>query len=170
LPLKSQIPLTREEFKSCFDELFDPVRNYLYYRCGDDGLSTDVTQETFIKLWKKQFPYEANRTKGLVYKMANDALISHLRRKKVKDDHLNSLELKLELISPEKELEFKELQAHYEHTLAQLPEKQRTVFLMNRIDELSYREIAERLSISVKAVEKRMSSAIAFLKQKLEAR
>jgi len=48
--------------------------------------------------------------------------------------------------------------------LESMPEKQRTVFLMNRIDELKYKEIADHLGLSVKAIEKRMSQALEHLK------
>ena len=47
-----------------------------------------------------------------------------------------------------------------ENAIAALPDTQRDVFLMNRIEKLTYREIAERLSVSVKAIEKRMSKAL----------
>jgi RNA polymerase sigma-70 factor (ECF subfamily) len=49
-----------------------------------------------------------------------------------------------------------------------MPEKQRTVFLMNRIDELKYKEIADQLGLSVKAIEKRMSQALEHLKTHLK--
>ena len=69
--------------------------------------------------------------------------------------------------STEQELEYTELKSAYEKALAKLPEKQRTVFLMSRMEEMTYKEIAERLEVSVKAVEKRMSIALSVLKQQL---
>lgn len=49
-----------------------------------------------------------------------------------------------------------------------MPEKQRTVFLMNRVDELKYKEIADQLGLSAKAIEKRMSQALDHLKTHLK--
>ena len=69
--------------------------------------------------------------------------------------------------SPEEELEFLELQQKYEDALMKLPEGQRVVFLMSRMEELSYAEIAARLSLSVKAVEKRMSGALARIRKEI---
>ncbi len=51
--------------------------------------------------------------------------------------------------------------------LGKLSEKQRTVFLMSRMDNMKYREIATTIGISVKAVEKRMKYALSFLKNEL---
>jgi RNA polymerase sigma-70 factor (ECF subfamily) len=48
-----------------------------------------------------------------------------------------------------------------------MPEIQRVVFLMNRNDEMKYQEIAECLQLSVKAVEKRMSGALQYLRTQL---
>jgi RNA polymerase sigma-70 factor (ECF subfamily) len=47
--------------------------------------------------------------------------------------------------SPEYALEEKEFKAELEEVLAGMTDKQRAVFLMNRIDDLTYKEIAERL-------------------------
>jgi RNA polymerase sigma-70 factor (ECF subfamily) len=49
-----------------------------------------------------------------------------------------------------------------------MPEKQRTAFLMSREESLKYSEIAERLNISVKAVEKRMNGALELLRKELK--
>jgi len=69
--------------------------------------------------------------------------------------------------SPEEQLQYRELQDKYEEVLMKLPENQRIAFLMSRTEELSYQEIATRLSISVKAVEKRISGALSRLRKEL---
>ena len=65
------------------------------------------------------------------------------------------------------ELAFEELSSSYANTLEKMPEGQRVVFLMSRNEDLKYHEIAECLNISVKAVEKRMSAALQFLRTEL---
>jgi len=157
--------LTREEFKYCFDQFFDPIRSYLYYRSGDAELATDIAQDAFLKVWEKQVDFEPNRTKGLLYKIAGDLFISQVRKNKVAANYQQTIALNFKQENPEETLQYKELKKNYEIALAQLPEKQRTVFLMSRMEELTYKEIAERLELTVKAVEKRMSLALAALKQ-----
>ena len=160
--------MTQEDFKYCFDKYFDPIRNYIYYRSGDSDLSTDIAQEVFLKLWEKQIEFEENRTKGLLYKIASDHFISSIRRNKVADKYIQSLQFNFKEQSPEETLQYNELKSNYETTLANLPEKQRSVFLMSRMEDMTYKEIAERLDLSVKAVEKRMSIALAELKKRLK--
>ena len=70
-------------------------------------------------------------------------------------------------LSPEFVLEEKEFKTKLQNAIADLTDGQREVFLLNRIDGMKYREIAEMLDISVKAVEKRMSGALKILKEKI---
>lgn len=112
-------------------------------------------------------PFEKERTKSLLYKMAGDAWVDYLRKHQVESEYVNSLELKVERNSPENETQFEELKLNYQKALAELPEKQRTVFMMNRVEELTYKEIAKRLGLSIKAVEKRMSKAIGQLRKNI---
>lgn len=162
--------MTKHEFKQLFDRHFDAIRNYIYYRSGDAELSTDIAQDVFLRLWEKQTEYRERENVGLLYKMAADEFISRYRRQQVELGYLKSLSFKLHDVPPDEELQYKELQQKYEAALADLSDKQRVVFLMSRSDGLKYHEIAERLGVSVKAVEKRMKYALDFLKLKLNVR
>jgi RNA polymerase sigma-70 factor (ECF subfamily) len=160
--------LTKEQFKICFDEWFDGIRNYIFYKCGDTEKATDIAQETFLKVWQKQFKYHPQQTKALLYKIAHELWISEYRKIQTARKFELSLTHKIDENSPEHNLEYEELKSNYEKILAVLPEKQREVFLMSRMEELSYKEIADRLGLSVKAVEKRMSLALSELRNKLK--
>jgi len=160
--------LKREDFKSLFNEHFDPLRNYIYYRCGDAELATDIAQDVFMKLWEKQLDKPPKELVGLLYKMAKDAFISKHRRSKTEQAFIaRPPDNNDEAQSPEEELNYKELKRTYERALKEMPEIQREVFLMSRMEELKYHEIAERLELSIKAVEKRMKNALQFLRQAL---
>jgi len=159
--------LTKEEFKQLFDSNFDAVRSYIYYRCGDKELATDIAQEAFMKVWEKDFDAGKGNIKGLIYKIASDLFVSSHRRKEIESRYTQQIDLNLEEGSPEEAAEYHELKERYEKALMDMNEKQRIVFLMSRVEELKYGEIAERLSLSVKAVEKRMTLALQFIREKL---
>ena len=161
--------MTKENFKQLYDEYFDAIRRYLYYRSNDSELSTDIAQEVFMKVWEKQIKYEPNRTKSLLYKIAGDMFVSQVRKNKVADKYCDTIDLEFKTDqSPDEKLEYEELKQHYERTLAGLSEKQRTVFLMSRLEEMTYNEIAQRLELSIKAVEKRMSLALTELRKAIK--
>jgi len=160
--------LTKEIFKALFDTHFDAVRSYVYYRSGDTELATDVAQETFLKIWEKQLQPDVKNIKGLLLKIAGDIFISRYRREKLALDFSMTFKHGILDDSPEDQMQFKELKSRYEQALKILPENQRTVFLMSRMDGLKYHEIAGQLGLSVKAVEKRMNLALTFLKKFIE--
>lgn len=159
--------MTQKEFKTLFDRHFDAVRNYLYYRCGDAELATDIAQDTFMRVWEKQLDILPDKSAGLFYKIASDLFISRHRKINSDTKFKNSLTIDSDADTPEAKLTYKELKSTYENALAEMNEKQRVVFLMSRTEDLKYSEIAERLQLSVKAVEKRMSQALAYFREKL---
>jgi RNA polymerase sigma factor (sigma-70 family) len=160
--------LTKESFRILFEKHFNTLRNYLYYRTGNEESSTDIAQEAFMRIWEKQFQIFPENLTGLIYKIANDILISKYRRQQVEIKFRKNINPDGSDYSPEEEFQYDELHLKYEKALSKMPENQRIVFLMSRNDELKYYEIAERLKLSTKAVEKRMSSAIAFLKIEMQ--
>lgn len=160
--------MTKEQFKNLFDLYFEDIRRYLYYRCGDTTVSTDLAQDTFMRIWEKQMDLQAEKDKALLYKIAGDLFVSHARRERLKREAPGHIHFELRENSPEDQLQYLELQDKYEEVLMKLPENQRITFLMSRTEELSYQEIATRLSISVKAVEKRISGALSRLRKELK--
>ena len=161
--------MTEEHFKELFDRYFDPIRRYLYYRSGDGQLSTDLAQDTFLKVWERGKLLHPDRDYGLLYKIAGDLFVSHIRRVSLSRDIFSELEFEIRDEGPDRELQYRELEENYKRVLARLPEKQRTVFMMSRMEELSYREIAEHLSISIKTVEKRMSAALVQMRKEIKS-
>ena len=137
----------------------------MYYHCGDPDLATDIAQDVFIRVWEKEFNIQNEKIKGLLYKIAKEMLISRYRRTLVEKKYLRNLKFEYqEEFAADDNMEYEELKNRYETALAQLSPGQREVFLMSRNEKLKYAEIAERLNISVKAVEKRMSGALAYLR------
>ncbi len=159
--------LTREEFKILFDSYFDSVRSYLFYRGAEREQATDIAQDVFLKVWEKQLDIDKKSALRLLYKIAGDMFISQYRREKLEMNYRSGMVDEPFDLSPEDNLRYRELMDSYTRALAVMNEKQRIVFLMARMEGLKYHEIAERLDLSIKAVEKRMSIALAYLKKAL---
>ena len=118
-----------------------------------------------MTLWEKAPKLVNGNIKALLFKIAGDIFISHHRKRNV------VLKYKAKFVdeefseSPYDLMHYKELLRNYEITLESLPEKQRTVFLLSRMEGMKYFEIADNLGISAKAVEKRMKNALEYLRK-----
>ena len=158
--------MTAKDFKMIYDAHFDDLRRYLIYRSGDQDLSKDIAQNVFMKVWTKKIEIASGNIKSLLFKMATDEFISHIRKKKVEKEYTESIDLKL-IREPDNNDDLLEKKVLFQKALNQLPEKQKTAFLMNKMQGLTYKEIAEIFNLSQKAIEKRIGLAIKALKQNI---
>ena len=160
--------MTLSQFKDLFDQYYTPLKNFIYYKCGDTDLAEDLVQDVFLKLWEKRETIKEETVKSYLYTIANNLFLNKVRHEKVVLNFVEKQTDQKNAESPHDTMEGKEFKQELEQTISEMPEKQREVFLMNRIDELTYKEIAERLELSVKAVEKRMHGALNFLRSKVK--
>ena len=158
--------MTAKDFKMIYDAHFDNLRRYLIYRSGDQDLSKDIAQNVFMKVWTKKIEIASGNIKSLLFKMATDEFISHIRKKKVEKEYTESIDLKL-IREADNNDDLLEKKVLFQKALNQLPEKQKTAFLMNKMQGLTYKEIAEILNLSQKAIEKRIGLALKALKQNI---
>lgn len=158
---------TKNDLKEVYDQYFESLRGFLYYKTGDIDLAEDLVQEVFIKIWEKRLDIKKDTVKSLLFTIGNNLMINHYKHKQVVMSHQGDViaQNKTEFKSPQFVLEEKEFETKLNAVMQALPEGCREVFLMNRIDKLKYDEIAERLGLSVKAIEKRMSKAISIIKE-----
>ena len=150
----------QKEFKECFDDHAEKVRNFIYYKCGDIQLAEDIMQEAFLRLWKGREKVDPEKAKSYVYTVSNNLFLDNARHKQVVLKYQNQPTRDTDKESPQHVLEQKEFKEALEKAINDLPETQREVFLLNRIEKMTYQEIADRLGVSVKAIEKRMGKAL----------
>ena len=155
-------------FKAIYNEHFDQLRRYIYYRCGDEDLATDISQDAYLKLWEHRNNVVKETILEFLYTIARNLHTSIYRKDKMMLEFKKAETYKSEQQNVENEFYYNETKKKFEVTLLQMSEKQREVFLMSRMDGLKYLDIAERLGISVKSVEKRMTNALSFLRKQLQ--
>ena len=162
-------PLCNEEqFDAFYADNARSLRNFIYYKFGDADQSDDVVQESFIRLWKNCAKVTLDTAKAFLYRIAINLSTSIKRSEKV---HLNYQEKvvknEFDQESPEFIILEKEFMAKLNEAISSLPDKQREVFLMNRVEKKTYKEIAELSGVSVKAIEKSMHKALVKLREKI---
>lgn len=141
------------------------LRNYLYFKFGNEEQANDMTQEAFIKLWEKCAEVSPEKAKSFLYTVANNATLNQISHQKVVLNFAKrNVNSDRNNISPEFILEEEQFKIKLEKAISNLSEAQRTAFLLNRIEGKKYHEIAEIIGISVKAVEKRIHGALISLR------
>lgn len=153
-------------FTSLFQKLGEGLRNFLLYKTGNLKQAEDLSQEAWLRLWRACAQVSPAKAKSFLFTTANRLFLDEAKHEKVVLKFARQQQLTHQTLeNPEFQLEEAEFYEQLQQAISKLPAKNRTVFLMNRIDKLSYREIAERLNISQKAVEKRMSKALIELRK-----
>jgi len=154
----------RAAFKQLCERYYDPLYRFLWRKTRNDEAAKDLVQELFMNLWKMRVSLEENLSiKAYLYRAASNLAINHLRKKVLQQTHfVDNLANALAGYSDEE----RELRECLDEALQDLPEAQRTVFVLNRFEGLKYAEIAETLQISIKTVESRMSQTLKHLREK----
>jgi len=154
-------------FTGFFRKNIHSLRNYLFFKFGDEDLADDMAQEAFVKLW--QNCSEVRHPKSFLYTVANNASLNQVALKKVVLNYRqNNAGNDRDYENPEYLVEVDEFRQKFDRAIAGLSEAQRTALLLNRIEGKKYKEIAEMLGISVKAVEKRIHGALIFMREQIE--
>lgn len=156
-------------FSSLFRTHARTLRNYLFYKFGNEEKANDLSQEAFLKLWEHCASVPKEKARSFLYTVANNAALNKIAHAKVVLAYEKSSPLRNQVAeSPDFILEESEFEQKLQTAIGNLTEAQRTAFLLNRIDGKKYHEIATMLDISVKAVEKRISGALVALRKEIE--
>lgn len=156
-------------FNSFYMEHVQSASNFAYYKCGDSDASLDLVQDAFSKIWENCSKIEFAKAKTYLFTTINNLFLNTVKHKKVVLQYAKeSPYVDRNNQSPQYILEEEEFKQKLQNAIAGLTDAQREVFLLNRIEGKKYREIAELLDISQKAVEKRMSGALQMLREKIE--
>jgi RNA polymerase sigma-70 factor, ECF subfamily len=156
-------------FKSLFDTYYASLCHYASHYLNDDSLSEEVVQELFVKLWEKRKTLEVETSvKHYLFRSVRNGCLNQIQHDKVKQLHGNKLKAALMSEDPTEEYMISpEMILRMEEGIESLPEKRREIFRLSMEEGLKYREIAEKLEISVKTVEAQMGLALKALRSKI---
>jgi RNA polymerase sigma-70 factor (ECF subfamily) len=154
-------------FREIFNRYSRNLHNFLFYKYGEENNPEDLMQEAFSRLWDNCSKVSPEKAKSFLFTVANNLMLNDLARKKTVLNYQKEKPNTRTEVSPQYVLEEAEYMERLQRALEDLTEEQRIAFMMNRVDGLKHREIAEILGISQKAVEKRIYKALESLQTKL---
>jgi RNA polymerase sigma-70 factor (family 1) len=157
-------------FKEIFNRHYEQLRNYLYYLSGDIAWSEDAVQEVFLILWEKRHFIDDQTIAPYLFRISRNLFLKQKRHEEVILRFLKEHPEKDPEDSVTDMFDMQEFDRRLQAALSDLPSGCRTVFLMSRMEEMSNKQIAENLTISLKAVEKQITKALKILRAKLGER
>lgn len=171
---KNLIVHLRKGEEKAFETLFwkynEQVYHFIYSLLYDKSLAEDLTQNVFLKIWERREAIDPDQSfdaylftiaRHLVYKETEQRLVSEHFKQTLVD------KLSDESSPIEEKIDAQLLQHSINAWIEELPPSRREIFRLSRNKHLSYREIAEHLSISEKTVETQLSRALRFLRKRL---
>ncbi len=165
-------------FRIIFNSYFPRLLAFSKEYVNDTEVAKNLVQESFLKLWEnRQTLKEESNLKAFLFQVLRNSSLNYLKAEKVKQKYEERLkhsynemvlnygalkQLDFDVVS------FNELTEIIDKTIRELPPQCKRVFELSRYQSLKNREIAEKLGISVKAVEGHMSKALKQLRTQLK--
>jgi len=163
-------PHVRRQLEEAYRTEARRLQRYLRRRAGDD-VASDLVQEVFVRTAASRQLTDLLHPGAYLFKVARNLLIERAHSRKRYDAVFMPFDEDRDAACPPEQaqvMEASDLMQRYERAVASMSEKTRRVFLMHRVDEIPYRQIAETLGISVATVEYHMTKALAHLAKRLD--
>jgi RNA polymerase sigma-70 factor (ECF subfamily) len=168
--------------KPTFDFLF---RSYYSGLCSyanayikTSDISEEIVQEVFVKLWEKHNKILIHTSiRAYLYQSVFNACMNYLkgarsasfRHVDVEDESVRNELMSMDLADAEFSRMFTEdAEKDLESAIRDLPDQCREIFTMCRIDNLSYKEISNKLNVSKSTVKTQMSRAMTRILGQME--
>jgi len=158
-------------FTIIFTKYYDDLVRFSFGYTKDSDASEEIIQEVFLKLWENRKSLEIHSSlKSFLLKTVQNRSIDSLRHVNITHKYA-SIILENPLLAEndtENYILHSELETNFKHAMATIPVEYAEVFRMSRMETLNYQEIAQKLDISVRTVEVRISKALSLLKNELK--
>lgn len=164
----------RQAFHDFYFEQHAKLYHYILRYTRSEWLAEETVQMSFVKLWESRETLSASYSLSTqLFRIAKSTVIDLLRKRAVrKTEHLPDLE-DSHHISPDAVVqprpEIKDELEYVRTVIRRMPQVQQQVFSYSRIDGFSHKEIAEKLSISVKTVETHITRAVKHLRKSISS-
>ena len=167
------VPLLLERDEKAFEMVFKRYFKDLHaYACSilrQAEQAEEAVQQVFFRIWDKtdriQIP---GSLAAYLYRAVHNECLNFLKHQKVKQIHQTYTVYHMQNQHEHRQpMHLEELQEKIAGALEKLPEQCRTIFQMSRFEELRYREIADRLGLSVKTIENQMCKALKLMREEL---
>lgn len=156
-------------FEKLFKLYYGYLCNFATKIIADDVAAEEIVQEFFVKFWERRADLSVESSlKNYLFRSVKNLCLNHIKHSNIKLQHAQKVIAESETSNFNNDYIEVDLAADIAKSIEELPKKRREIFRLSREEGLKYREIAEKLNISIKTVEAQMSLAIKSLRDKLK--
>jgi len=165
---------SKKGFKQMFDIYYNPLCNFAYSILRNSAKAEDIVQDVLMKIWEKRNDIEFNsNVKTYLFTSVRNKSFEYIRSEKSEKAKISDytlLQSRLGDDKIDKEATIMMMKEELNNSIRHLPPKCRDIFVLSKLQGLTYNEIAELKNISVKTVETQMSIALRNLREKFKAK
>lgn len=159
-----------------FDQVYElyshKLFSFVFKILKNEAEVDDIVQEVFVKIWESRNKLEDYKLlNSYIFTIAYNNSIDLIRKRISNNKYLEHLKNYASInFTPSSisQIEFNELKNHVEKLIANLPDRQKQVYLLHREEGFTYPEIAKQLGISKNTVENHMTKALKYLHQNMD--
>ncbi|MEG1634033.1 MAG: RNA polymerase sigma-70 factor [Rikenellaceae bacterium] len=159
-----------EAFTLIFNEYFPKVKIFLSKVMGGDQYSEEFAQEVFVRLWINHSKISTDQPiTSYLFTISKNIAMDYYRKRSSEIKYIKHIEHcgDKEIKDCDSELTYNQLSSIIEQAVENMPQKQRVVFKLSREDGLINQEIADKLKLSRRTVEKHITNAIKIIRKNL---
>jgi RNA polymerase sigma-70 factor (ECF subfamily) len=160
----------KKAFEALFHRYYGILCHYAAQQIKNEAEAEEIVQELFVRLWKKREKIQIDTSlKNYLFRAVKNQSLNYIQHNQIKNQYAQKVIHETDAVNTD-ESNYTEtgLLQKIEESINLLPEKRQEIFRLSRQQGLKYREIAEKLNISVKTVETQMGLAIKTLREKLK--
>lgn len=156
-------------FRQFFDRYHSILLSYLIKKGLDDSAAQDIVQNAFIKIWESRDQIDPDKSlKSFLFRIGYTRTLNYFRDN-AKFEHGTDLNLRAHESNVYQEASYNQMHQYLLNAVQKMPEKRKAVFELCFLQELTYREAAESLGVSIKTVENHMALALKNMRAAMAA-
>jgi RNA polymerase sigma-70 factor (family 1) len=157
-------------FTEIFHHYSQRIWMFVVKKAKSESVAEEIVQEVFLKLWvKKEMATDIEDLASFLYTMAANQLYDHFKKVAGDSRKLENLWLQVQqatISNPvEEAIDFRESMHLVHQAIEQLPPQRKKIYVLNRMEGLSYEEIAQQLNISKSTVSNQLVEASRFIRE-----
>jgi len=162
---------SREQFEGLFRQYYANMCAYANNFLIDIEAAEEVVQEVFFKLWTQRESLEITSSiSSYLFRAVRNTCLNLIKHVTIRENFkaYNQSQIDHEEVTDVDSMILSELENRIAKAIDQLPAERKKIFIYSRYEGLKYKEIADKMGISIKTVENQMGSALKFLRTELQ--